>query len=792
MIMTVVLFIGCERQSNTLEPPKYPTTPEVFLDDFSAGLDYAAFGNSKVDAFDIELRDTYKGPRAMRIAVPNAQDPEGAFAGGAFFTSVGRDLSGYDALTFYAKASKAASLDVVGFGNDLSGASRFVAEINGFVLNTNWRKYTIPIPLSEKLSAERGMFYFSEGPEDGFGYTIWFDEVQFERLGTINQPRPVILAGQDQNFSGKVGETFNLAGTSVTFNMSNGLDQIVQAARGYFTFTSSDVSVATVDENGVVTAVGLGTSTITAKLGSVDAKGSFTLTVEEAPPAPTEAAPAPTVPPGNVISLFSNSYSNVTVDTWRTDWSDAEFEDVQINGDDTKLYTRLNFAGIEFLSQEINATAMTHFHMDIWTPDPSAAPAAFKIKLVNDVNGSLSEDELSFTDASTPPLATGSWVSFDIPLSDFAALAARDKLGQLIISGDPNTVYVDNVFFYTTGGSGNEPTVAAPTPTQPAGTVISLFSDAYDNQPVDTWSAEWDNADVADVLVAGDSTKLYTNLTFAGIEFLSQEVDASAMTHFHMDIWTADPTSAPAVFKIKLVNDVLGSLSEHELTFNDASSPPLVTGNWISFDIPLTDFTGLASTDKLGQLIISGDPNTVYVDNIYFHSGGGGGGSEPSTAAPTPGYPAGDVISLFSDPYDNVLVDTWSAEWDNADVQDVLVAGDSTKLYTNLTFAGIEFLAQEIDASEMTHFRMDIWTPDPSAAPAVFKIKLVNDVFGSLSEHELVFDAASTPPLVTGNWITYDIPLTDFTGLAAKDKMGQLIISGDPNTVYVDNILFHK
>jgi hypothetical protein len=54
-----------------------------------------------------------------------------------------------------------------------------------------------------------------------------------------------------------------------------------------------------------------------------------------------------------------------------------------------------------------------------------------------------------------------------------------------------------------------------------------------------------------------------------------------------------------------------------------------------------------------------------------------------------------------------------------------------------------------------------------------------------------VFNAASTPPLVTGDWVSYDILLSDFTGLAAKDKMGQLIISGDPNTVYVDNIYFY-
>ena len=45
-------------------------------------------------------------------------------------------------------------------------------------------------------------------------------------------------------------------------------------------------------------------------------------------------------------------------------------------------------------------------------------------------------------------MATGTWVGLDIPLSDFTGLTGRTNLAQLIISGDPNTVYVDNVYFY--------------------------------------------------------------------------------------------------------------------------------------------------------------------------------------------------------------------------------------------------------------------------------------------------------------------------------------------------------
>jgi len=40
--------------------------------------------------------------------------------------------------------------------------------------------------------------------------------------------------------------------------------------------------------------------------------------------------------------------------------------------------------------------------------------------------------------------------------------------------------------------------------------------------------------------------------------------------------------------------------------------------------------------------------------------------------------------------------------------------------------------------------------------------------------------------------VSLNIPLTNFQGLITKGHLAQLIISGDPNTVYIDNVLFHK
>lgn len=187
--------------------------------------------------------------------------------------------------------------------------------------------------------------------------------------------------------------------------------------------------------------------------------------------------------------------------------------------------------------------------------------------------------------------------------------------------------------------------------------------------------------------------------------------------------------------------------------------------------------------------------NVTYFDNITFSQQMDI--EAPEMAAPTPSYSAENVISLFSNAYTNVPVDTWSATWDNADVSDVQIDGNDTKLYTNLVFAGIEFTSNTIDANDMTHFHMHIWTPDATAMPAVFKIKLVD--FGADGvwsggddvEHELTFDANTIPGLVSNTWISMNIPLASFTNLTTRGHLAQLIISGDLSTVYVDNVLFH-
>jgi len=172
-------------------------------------------------------------------------------------------------------------------------------------------------------------------------------------------------------------------------------------------------------------------------------------------------------------------------------------------------------------------------------------------------------------------------------------------------------------------------------------------------------------------------------------------------------------------------------------------------------------------------------------------SGGESSGvDEPESPNPLPTFPADEVISLFSAAYDDVPVDTWRTEWSQATYDEVVIDGRTMKRYTNLDFVGIETVANQIDATQMEYFNLDVWTPNMD----VFRVKLVDfgpsgePEGGDTTEHEIVFDN-----LAQGEWNRLQIPLSDFTGLTNTTNIAQLIFSGTPvggGTVFVDNIFF--
>jgi hypothetical protein len=359
-----------------------------------------------------------------------------------------------------------------------------------------------------------------------------------------------------------------------------------------------------------------------------------------APTAPTTAAPTPPArAAGDVVSLFSGAYTNVTVDTWRTGWSAGTLEDVNIAGNPTKKYSGLDFVGVETFNPKVNVANMTHVHIDVWSADFNQ----FSLKLVN-FGATTTEHQVDYANP-----AKGEWISYDIPLTAFTGLAARNELAQYIFVGRPignNTIFIDNFYFYRNPVV-TAPNTAAPTPpARAAGDVISIFSGSYTNLSGIDYNPNWGQSGFGSVNPAfnpgnGNLVLAYPNFNYQGTQ-LASNVDASAMQFLHVDIWVAAGTDRQV--KVSPINAGTGAA---EFLVN----VPLTPGQWNSVDLPKSSFTGMTwnAINQLkfdGQFNGNGTANTtpfnIYLDNIYFYKAAAGGGGGSTSFITNGGFELGD------------------------------------------------------------------------------------------------------------------------------------------------------
>jgi len=450
-------LLSCERElSDEIALATYSETPEVFTD-FPVGLTDAFFvsydpaDGANVNGFGTDENVAYKGNTSIRIDVPGSNDPDGSFIGGIFLDrGNGRNLTNYDALTFWAKGTVTAEIGLFGFGTDFQG-DKYAVGLNNIALSTDWKQYTIPIPDASKLVQEKGMFTFSAGTDstNGLGYTFWMDEIKFEKLGTIGQARNLIFEGQDVSASSFNDAIVQVTGISQTRNLGDGRDVTVNIAAGYLDYESSDLTVAQVNELGKVTVIGAGSATITAAFNGIAATGSLAITSLgdfDLPTAPTHAA-------ADVISIFSDAYTNVNIDFyngyWKP-WQTTTSNDFDVNGDNILSYESFNFVGQQFSDPTVNASAMTHFHMDVYIPGTLPAGAQLKVTIkdfgANNKDGGGDDKTQVFT-LTSADLSGDAWSSIDVALS----LSSKNRIGQFIFENngsDLTKLYMDNVYFY--------------------------------------------------------------------------------------------------------------------------------------------------------------------------------------------------------------------------------------------------------------------------------------------------------------------------------------------------------
>ena len=451
--LLLVILMSCEREtSDQTEFATLSKTGEIFTDTpIGLGSDfYFPYLGSKATAWSVDESEGYESYASMRFDVPNANDPEGSYAGGILrVDGSGRDLTEFDALTFWAKASQGVVIGEIGFGQDF-GLNQYQVNETNISLSTNWVKYVIPIPDPSKLFDERGMFWYSAGTQNtgGNGYTFWIDELKFEKLGTIGQPRPAIANGQDLVQDAFSGIDLELTGLTQTFNLGSGLNKTVNVAPSYFDFSSSDPSLAFVDQFGVIT-VSSGTAVITASLGGVEAQGSMTVNASGS----FDVAPTPTRAANNVISLYSDSYTNVPVDFFNgywEPWQTTLSSDFVVNGNTMINYTNFNFVGNQFSNPTVDATEFSKLHFNVNLPEvPSNLDLLITVKDFGaDQADGGGDDTIQqvFFDASD--FEAGEWSTLEFSIT----LANRTNIGQIIYENvnvsSLTELFIDNIYFY--------------------------------------------------------------------------------------------------------------------------------------------------------------------------------------------------------------------------------------------------------------------------------------------------------------------------------------------------------
>lgn len=455
-MLALVLIWGCERDISSDAPEAgFSTLGEIFIDaPIGMGEDfYLPFGDSNFEALNFEGTTTFEGNASIEINVPNADDPNGNYAGAIFrIDGAGRDLRGYDALTFYARASQGVTLGEIGFGEDFI-QNKYQSTLTNVSLSTAWKKIIVPIPDPSKLNEERGMLRYAAGTQNtnGLGYTIWIDELKFEKLGTLAQAQPKMLGGADVDIPAFINVPITLDGFTQTFNAANGQNITVDTTPAYFEFESSNPSVASVDENGIVTVLSIGTATITGKINGVQAEGSLTLNVGGS----FDFAPVPpNRNPEDVVSVFSDAYNNVAVDYYNGFFTpDGQTTQggappLNILGDNIINYTQLNFVGIgTFLDvPSLNVSAMTHLHIDIKVNEAIEPGDFLNVQLINSVGNGETSGTVSFGGET---FTQDDWVSLDIPITDFG-LGDTSQIGLLffISNSTISDIFVDNIYYY--------------------------------------------------------------------------------------------------------------------------------------------------------------------------------------------------------------------------------------------------------------------------------------------------------------------------------------------------------
>jgi hypothetical protein len=163
--------------------------------------------------------------------------------------------------------------------------------------------------------------------------------------------------------------------------------------------------------------------------------------------APTTSAPTPTATATDVISVYSDAYTDISTVNLNPGWGQStQFSEESIDSGNVIKLKGLSYQGIDF-GGSVDVSSKSTLHVDYWTEDATSCV----IFLISD--SPVAEIQNSVT------ISTGSWQSLEIPLTTYSGTVDLTDVFQMKFEGN-GTVYLDNIYFSGPGGDQSELDIA--------------------------------------------------------------------------------------------------------------------------------------------------------------------------------------------------------------------------------------------------------------------------------------------------------------------------------------------
>lgn len=327
------------------------------------------------------------------------------------------------------------------------------------------------------------------------------------------------------------------------------------------------------------------------------------------------------------------------------------------------------------------------------------------------------------------------------------------------------------------------PTAAAPTPTQNAADVVSLFSSHYAQVGKGPEPQSWGgDSNVTTTTITGTSDDILESTGNSKVVFTSGW-KGQTKGYIHMHVYSEQG----GAFSFAIG----ASFSGANITLPNFNWPTLPAKQWTSITVPVVEFVkaGLDDAVNLQCLKFIGK-GKYYVDNIYAY-GAKEEYVEPANipAAPIPTPSADKVKSVFSDSYVNSQKGVTPQTFGGIVAKIVPIVSDANNKVLRLTKLGTSLCTIDTwKISDMTHIHVDVYYTGGGEGSFSFGMNASNWSGGNIKE----LSGYTWPTMKENQWNSVEVPISLFADAGLNlNAITQIKFFGSGN-YYIDNLYAHE